>query len=99
MHGCIERARDLTVRADYSYRSEFFNDVANSEEIAQEAFDLIHARATYALPSGRWEVALFGTNLTDEQYLEHGLLPAAFGLAVGVSGRPREWGASARFRF
>jgi iron complex outermembrane recepter protein len=67
--------------------------------VAQGAYALINARMSYLFPSGRFEVALFGTNLADEQYLEHGVFPAAFGPAIGVSGRPRELGATAKFRF
>ena len=89
----------LVLRADYSYRSKIFNDVANNEAAAQDGYDLINARVSYLLPDGRWELAIFGTNLTDEEYLEHGLVPEAFGPAIGVAGRPREWGASARYRF
>ncbi len=87
------------LRADYSYRSKFFNDVANNETVAQGAYGLINARVSYLMPSGSWELSLFGTNLADEEYLEHGLFPAAFGPAIGTAGRPREWGASARYRF
>ena len=87
------------VRADYSYRTKFYNDVANSDVAAQGAYGLINARLGYLPASGRWEVALFGTNLADEEYLEHGLLAGGFGPAIGVAGRPREWGASAKYTF
>lgn len=87
------------LRADYSYKSKLYNDVGNSELVAQAPYDLVHARASYIWPSGRWEVAAFGTNLLDEEYLESGVFPAGFGPAIGVAGRPREWGLSARYRF
>lgn len=89
----------VILRADYSYKSRFFHDVGNTEEVAQEPYDLVHARASYLLPSGRWEVALFGTNLTDESYFEHTFVTLAFGPGIGAGGRPREWGASVRYRF
>ena len=89
----------MILRADYSYKSRFFHDVGNTEEVAQEPYDLVHARASYLLPSGRWEVALFGTNLTDESYFEHTFVTLAFGPGIGAGGRPREWGASVRYRF
>ncbi len=89
----------LTLRADYSYKSKLYNDVANNEAAAQDGFDLINARASYRVPSGNWELALWGKNLTDEQYLEHALVPEAFGPSIGIAGRPREWGAVANYRF
>ena len=89
----------LILRADYSYKSKYFNDVANNEAAAQDAFGLINARASYLLPSGSWELALWGKNLTDEEYLEHGLVPEAFGPVIGIGGRPREWGGVVSYRF
>ncbi len=89
----------LILRADYSYKSKIFHDVGNTEEAAQEPYGLLNARASYLIPSGRWEVAVFGTNLTDESYLEHSFVTLAFGPGIGAGGRPREWGASLRYRF
>jgi len=92
-------AGSMIVRGDYSYRGAYFNDVANTPFIEQEAFGLVNARIVYAFPSDRWELALFGTNLTDELYLEHGFAAANAGVAVGIAARPREWGLSAQVRF
>ena len=89
----------VTLRSDYSYRSEVFNDIQNTPLIAQDSYGLISARASWANQKGDLEVALFGTNLGDEEYLEHGFFAAAFGAALGVSGRPQEWGLSVRYRF
>ena len=92
-------AGSFTLRADYSYRSKIYNDIDNSPEVAQEPYHLLHARLGFTPPSGRWELALFGTNLTDEEYLEHGIFVLSLGNAVGISGRPREWGLAVGFRF
>ncbi len=89
----------VTLRSDYSYRGKVFNDIQNTPQIAQDGYGLLSARISWASQSGDWETALFGTNLSDEQYLEHGFFAAAFGTSVGVAGRPREWGLSVRHRF
>jgi len=47
-------------------------------------------------------LAIFGTNLTDKKYTLTGvdaLGPTGLGFAEAQFGRPREWGASASFRF
>ncbi len=92
-------AGKVTLRADYSYRSKIYNDISNSPVVTQEAYDLLHARLSFVPVSERWEIALFGTNLTDEEYLDHGIFIASLGPAIGVAGRPREWGLSTKFRF
>ncbi|MCP3958839.1 MAG: TonB-dependent receptor [bacterium] len=89
----------VTLRADYSYRDDVFNDISNTPAIAQDGYSLVNARVAWASQSDDWQVALFGTNLADESYLEHGFFAAAFGSSLGVSGRPREWGLSVRRRF
>ncbi len=89
---------DVIARADWSYRDDVFNDVQNTPAVRQEAYDLLNARILIA-PSERWELALFGTNLTDEAYLETGFDTGAFGPIVGIPARPREWGASVQLTF
>ncbi len=95
----LGRRRSIVARADYSYRSKVWNDLANTPEIAQDAYSLVNARLLYAPSSDRWDVAAFVTNLTDEEYLERGFNGAAFGTHLGIAGRPREWGLAAQVRF
>lgn len=89
----------LVLRGDVASKSKLFNDVANSPSIAQEGYSLAHARLMYAPSGDRWEIALAGTNLTDEEYLEHGFAAISAGLATGVAGRPREWSLSLLYRY
>ncbi len=95
----LEDRGSLILRGDYSYKDDYFNDVANSSFIAQEGFGLLNARVIYATPSDRWEFALSGTNLGDEEYLEHGFAALSAGLATGIAGRPREWALSVQYQF
>ena len=90
---------ELRLRADYSYRSKIFHDITNHPSAVQEGFSLVNARLAYFPPSDRWEVALFGTNLTDERYSENGVFTFGFGPTLMVAGPPREWGVSVRFDF
>ncbi len=89
----------VTLRADLSYRSRVFNDIQNSPLIVQPGYGLVNARIAWSSQSDDWLIALFGTNLGDEEYLEHGFNADAFGANLGVAGRPREWGVSVRRRF
>ena len=89
----------LVARVDYTWKDDLFQDFANVGTIAQDAFGLLGLRCLYAPTAGAWNVALFGTNLTDESYLESGFNTGAFGLDIGVAARPREWGLEATWRF
>ena len=89
----------LIARADWTWSGRYFNDLANAASIAQESFGLLGARCTYGPYSGRWEISLFGTNLTDENYLRSGFVATAFGPSLVIAGRPREWGLTTTWRF
>jgi len=83
-----------------SYRSKVFFDPANDPLIAQDAYWVVDARAAYALDGGRWQVAVFGRNLTDEEYLNMAFnLQSSFGLLQEVVAPPLTVGVEASFHY
>ncbi len=96
----IMRNGFLAVRGDWIYESESFADTQNTPSIARKAHSIFNARLTYSNVEGDWEIALFGTNLTDERVVVSGLSAlTSFGTVEGFYNRPREWGASFRMNF
>jgi iron complex outermembrane receptor protein len=90
----------LALRADVAYRSKVFHDVGNNPLIAQDGYALLGARLAWMSDEDEWELALFGTNLTDERYRISGNAASpAFGVVESTYGRPREWGATLTRRF
>lgn len=89
----------LIARVDYSWSEEQFNDLASAPAIRQDAYGLLSARLTYGPYSGRWEASLFGTNLTDEEYVASGFVATAFGPSLIVAAPPSQYGAGVTFRF
>jgi iron complex outermembrane receptor protein len=85
----LGNAGTLSLRGDAVYQSiiAFGDDPFNG---FQPAHTLLDARLTWESPDKGWSMALFGTNLTDEEYF-HGKLSL-----VGVLGR--EQGNVARLR-
>jgi len=87
-------------RADYLYRSEVFHDVKNTPSIAQDGFGLVNARLVFSRFGSAWQLALFGTNLTDKRYKTTGTEALGFAnFAAAQWGRPREWGLSFKYSF
>jgi iron complex outermembrane receptor protein len=76
-----------------------YEDVFNDPRLVQPAFDIVNAYAWFTTHDERWEVALLGTNLTDERYRLSGNSSVGFGLAESSFAAPREWGATFRYRF
>lgn len=90
----------IALHGDWTYQSKTYQDIQNTEMIASPAYSLFNARLTYTNEDGNWEVALFGTNLTDQAYITGGYQAlASFGLADVLYGRPREWGLTFKKRF
>jgi len=91
---------DLTVRGDYSYQSSQALDPANTAALIQDGYGLLSARMTLSPHNSNWEVAVYGTNITNELYLQAGLTTLdSFGIVEGSYGLPAEWGIATKFKF
>ncbi|MBL4852884.1 MAG: TonB-dependent receptor [Robiginitomaculum sp.] len=91
---------DVTVRGDYSYQSSQALDPANTVALIQDGYGLLGGRLILTPDGGNWEVALFGTNLTNELYLQGGLATLdSFGAVEGTFGLPSEWGIATKLKF
>jgi iron complex outermembrane receptor protein len=85
----------LTLRTDYSYQTGMLSGTG-SAGVYIPSYGLLGARATYQEPSQRWEVALYGKNLTDKFYEINGYNIAGL-LQQADPGRPREFGITFNF--
>jgi iron complex outermembrane receptor protein len=99
---------ELLFAGDYGWMDDYERVSANDLQVKnpdgsprpEPAYGLLNARIVYQPPNPSWQVALFGTNLTDEWYVNGGVNVTAFqGYDGGTIGRPREIGASVRFAF
>lgn len=91
----------LLLGGDYSKRSSYYQTTINSPFEKEDGYGLLNAFMRYTSADGRWELNLWGRNLTDETYIAW----AQDLIAIGDShtsvwfGRPREYGATLRFNF
>lgn len=90
----------LTPRIDYRYQSRTFFSPFNLPFEQQAPYGLLSARLTLATVDDRFSLAVYGENLTDEQYFTFGQNAlAAQGVAYSYIGRPREFGVTAGVKF
>jgi iron complex outermembrane receptor protein len=89
----------LLLRADWSYRSETYNDAYNTPLLETDSYSLIDASVRWTNTGGDWTVILAGTNLSDEQYLVTGVYGTAFQSLEGVYNRGRQWRVEVRKAF
>lgn len=91
----------VTARVDYGWQDEYVTTLDEVRHSLQPAYGLLSARLAYVAPGDDWEVALSGTNLTNEFYQLSGFqVPVPiFELDMGTVGRPREYAVSFRVNF
>lgn len=85
----LGNAGEITARADYSYRSRVFYDLANTPAGAQGGFGLLNTRLEWDDAAGKWSAALEISNATDKLYY-YSLGPAlnADGSLFALTGTP-----------
>jgi iron complex outermembrane receptor protein len=65
----IGDAGSLQAAASGSYQSKIYFTPANDNAYSQSSVTMLNARLAWTPPSGTWELALWGKNLTDERWV------------------------------
>nr|WP_235015244.1 TonB-dependent receptor [Oceanicoccus sp. KOV_DT_Chl] len=98
----LESGHDIVLRTDLAYK----DDVFYSNDTESVGFDLLHedayttvdAAIIFTTQDEKWQVALRGTNLTDERRLNGGFAVDAFGSVDGSFTAPRRYFLSATYK-
>lgn len=75
----------------FTYTSEMYNDSLNTPELRQPATRMLDASIHYVWSDGMYDLALGGTNLTDERYVTAGSPNYGAGEVGGYFNAPRMW--------
>jgi iron complex outermembrane receptor protein len=86
-----------TLGFDYRWIDDRYLEATNQVFDAADAYWLVNMRAAVASDDGRWEVAVYGTNLFDEEYLTY-INNIGF-FKLDIFGEQRTFGATLRYRF
>jgi iron complex outermembrane receptor protein len=89
----------LTPRVDWSYRSSYFNDSANTPELETEGQHLVSIDLTWEHAQYGLALAVGVDNLLDDEYLSNGFLQPNFGMIESLYDRGRQWHFTARKTF
>ncbi|MDE0158262.1 MAG: TonB-dependent receptor [Gammaproteobacteria bacterium] len=87
----------LSVRGDYRYTDDLYNDAQNSPFLYQDGYSMVNA--SVSLTVGGWEFSVFGVNLTDKRVITSGDSNFGLGFHEANYNRPREFGGLVRYRF
>ncbi len=89
----------LTPRLDWSYQGQMHVIGPEVEDGIQHGFNLLHARLSYGFWDDRAQVALWGKNLTDEEYFDRAESFPQLGFMTRYFQTPRTFGGEVSMRF
>lgn len=93
----LSNSLDLVLLGDFSWSDErYLEATAQPFDLADDYF-IANARAAIKSSDNRWEVAIWGKNITDETYLTYMNNLSFF--KIDIFGEPVSYGLSARLRF
>ena len=94
----LSNESQLQFRTDAYHQTKVFFDAANNPILTQPGYTLVNGRVSFIGPSDKWQVYVFGKNLTDKTYRLFAS-STTFGYSQELIAPPREWGLGARFTF
>ncbi len=89
----------LTMQTDFSWQDEVFFNVDNNPFHAEDSYTLVNARIAVGSEEGNWEVALWGRNLTNEDYRQEVFDLFDIGSSLFIYGEPRTTGLRLTYNF
>src|SRR5690606_367183 len=104
----LQNGASVLFSGNYGWMDDYVRDAAHQRILIDESgnyimepsYGVLNTRFVYEPAQGNWSVALWGTNLTDEQYVNGGFdARQVWGYDFAVIGPPREIGASVNIQF
>ena len=92
-------AGTAALQADFNYSDEFCFSVLCAPLDHEESYAVGNVRAEYAFPGGRWSVAAYATNVTEEEYRNYSIDLSGLALANDGYARPRMAGVTVNLDF
>lgn len=80
----LNNGANLVFRLDYSYRDDMWGEPSNDPGrfTKIDSRNLLNVDIAYHSPDGRWTLAAYGRNVTDEKYANAKLLPSDYVLII-----------------
>jgi iron complex outermembrane receptor protein len=81
----------LRAIVDFTYTAEMFNDSLNTPELRDAASRMLGASVHYISADDKYDVALGGTNITNDRFITTGSPNIGAGEVGGTYNEPAEW--------
>ena len=88
----------FTLQLDWTYQDKVYFDALNNELLSENSYWLWNGRVAWTSNDDRWEVAAWGRNLGDKEYLSYAFDLSFFGFHEQMLGTPRMFGVELTYR-
>lgn len=101
----VSNAANLTFRGDFGWRDEVNFKSDNAPRFQTDSYGLLNVRIGYENLDQGWQLSLYGTNLTDEDFATYktdgqdATGSSSANNPLTVFGEPRQYGVSFRYDF
>ncbi|TVQ10415.1 MAG: TonB-dependent receptor, partial [Balneolaceae bacterium] len=96
----VGNSASVFIRPSYTWKSQVFFEEDNQPGIEQDGYGLLNLRAGVELFNRNLEIALYGKNLLNEEYIiDAGNTGGAFGIPTFIAGPPRLIGVQLTGKF
>ena len=89
----------LQFNAQLKHVGDHYQNLANSEIIKTQAYNVVDARTAFEGAGGAWSVGLWGKNLSNKTYYTGGFDISSLGIAAAYLNVPRTYGMDLRVKF
>jgi len=86
-------------RYDFAYKDDFFFSVFNDEAAVQDSYAISNVRISLTSTDGKWQIALYGKNLFDEDVLTASTQASALLAPIVNYSAPRTYGVMLGYNF
>jgi iron complex outermembrane receptor protein len=92
-------AAKVLVHVDTNYNSKQYLALPNEDAISQGGYSLLNGRLSLQSGDDKWDVGIWGRNITDKFYLTNAVDVQGFGFDYRHVGIPRMFGVDAHYHF
>ncbi|MEH6636871.1 MAG: TonB-dependent receptor [Halioglobus sp.] len=95
----LSNGMGIGLQADMKYSDEMFKEATNDVLAQSDDYTVYNARISLHGVDDSWQLALWGKNLGNEDYLEHTFVTSFFTITADLYGAPRTYGATLSYNF
>ena len=89
----------MALQADGKYSDESYRESSNNPWLVTDSYGVLNLRGSLLTTDGTWEVAVWGRNITDEEYEQERFASDIVGQVVALQGNPRTYGVTLNYSF